>query len=389
MKKIFNHTWLIASLSLLGAFALGACDSDTDSNPVLNEPTSFVLNTPANAANNVYDLGSASTVELTCSQPDYGFPASTTYSVQVALDGTFVEATDATPANYLTLTTTSTTARVAASASELNDALMDLWGTAHPTEIFPDTPIAVYLRLRAQITGSDSRGVAFSNVVELPKVLGAKGAPLTMPSKLFLLNGDQWSQMGKVNGQDEFFTIAYFDDGGNFKFGVKQGTAAVGTMTIATDGGTGAAIADDGTGGQMVQIANKGWYVVDIAVKIISNAYDFTFNFYPPNVYLSGNATGGSWGVADAWKFSVPADGVGVFVSPAMTGAGEVRMHIAVGDYDWWKTEFTLNNNAIFYRGDASVNDSWSQDVGAAYSVAGDAGKQMYIDFTNGTGEIK
>lgn len=78
MKKISNI--LLAVTFALPLFT--ACETDNDSNPILNEPDTFTLNTPAYAANNVYDLKNAQTVELTCSQPDYGFPAATTYTVQ-------------------------------------------------------------------------------------------------------------------------------------------------------------------------------------------------------------------------------------------------------------------------------------------------------------------
>ncbi len=74
-KKISNI--LLAATFTLPLFT--ACETDNDSNPILNEPDTFTLNTPAYAANNVYDLKNAQTVELTCSQPDYGFPAATTY----------------------------------------------------------------------------------------------------------------------------------------------------------------------------------------------------------------------------------------------------------------------------------------------------------------------
>lgn len=40
----------------MGLLALSACEADRDSNPVLNEPDTFVLNVPAFASNNVYDL---------------------------------------------------------------------------------------------------------------------------------------------------------------------------------------------------------------------------------------------------------------------------------------------------------------------------------------------
>ena len=58
----------------MGLLALSACEADRDSNPVLNEPDTFVLNVPAFASNNVYDLKNSESLELTCTQPDYGIP---------------------------------------------------------------------------------------------------------------------------------------------------------------------------------------------------------------------------------------------------------------------------------------------------------------------------
>ena len=53
----------------MGLLALSACEADRDSNPVLNEPDTFVLNVPAFASNNVYDLKNSESLELTCRQP--------------------------------------------------------------------------------------------------------------------------------------------------------------------------------------------------------------------------------------------------------------------------------------------------------------------------------
>ena len=49
----------------MGLLALSACEADRDSNPVLNEPDTFVLNVPAFASNNVYDLKNSESLELT------------------------------------------------------------------------------------------------------------------------------------------------------------------------------------------------------------------------------------------------------------------------------------------------------------------------------------
>lgn len=68
MKKINILTSILVATALLTA-----CEDDRDSNPTIQEPTTFVLNTPANATYNVYDLNQSKNIELTCTQPDYGY----------------------------------------------------------------------------------------------------------------------------------------------------------------------------------------------------------------------------------------------------------------------------------------------------------------------------
>lgn len=64
MKKINILTSILVATALLTA-----CEDDRDSNPTIQEPTTFVLNTPANATYNVYDLNQSKNIELTCTQP--------------------------------------------------------------------------------------------------------------------------------------------------------------------------------------------------------------------------------------------------------------------------------------------------------------------------------
>jgi len=59
MKKITIWASLFLGLSLFTA-----CEDDRDSNPILQDPTAFVLNTPAYSTA-VYDLSKSSSVELT------------------------------------------------------------------------------------------------------------------------------------------------------------------------------------------------------------------------------------------------------------------------------------------------------------------------------------
>ena len=226
MKKISNI--LLAVTFALPLFT--ACETDNDSNPILNEPDTFTLNTPAYTANNVYDLKNAQTVELTCSQPDYGFPAATTYTVQASFEQDFLEATDESKANYTVLESTSPTAKINVDASELNNALLDLWTAVNGEQAeLPTEPVAVYVRLKANITSS-GKGVCFSNVIELPNVLISKStSSLTPPKTMFIvgsmLDADWkvWKPMAGVYGMDgQFYSMIYFDANSEFKFGTKE-----------------------------------------------------------------------------------------------------------------------------------------------------------------------
>ena len=95
-----------------------ACSDDNDENPTVKTPTTFHLNTPALAANGVYDLANSKTIELTCSQPDYGYPAVTKYTVEVA--------TSADMSDVKSMATTFTTAKMEVNATELASLLTDL-----------------------------------------------------------------------------------------------------------------------------------------------------------------------------------------------------------------------------------------------------------------------
>ena len=114
MKKLY----ILASM-LIAAASFSSCVEKEII--VLQEPTKFVLNEPA-YKNNLYDLEASATVELTCSQPDYGFTAATEYAVEVSLTGNFTSAYDAkeNPAgDYFAMAETFTTAKMNVNASLL------------------------------------------------------------------------------------------------------------------------------------------------------------------------------------------------------------------------------------------------------------------------------
>ena len=105
MKKLN----IFASL-LAGVLMFSSCESDRDDNPVFKEPTAFTLNVPA-YVNTIYDLENSTSLELTCSQPDYGYTAPTTYTVEVSTSQDF--------ATFETLASTYTSAKMNVAADEI------------------------------------------------------------------------------------------------------------------------------------------------------------------------------------------------------------------------------------------------------------------------------
>ena len=102
----------ILALAFASMLAFTACEDDNDSNPVVQQPTTFQLNTPA-LAGNLYDLEQTSSISLTCQQPDYGYTAAVMYYTQMSLTNEWKEATsvEADDATYVELDGSFTTCK--------------------------------------------------------------------------------------------------------------------------------------------------------------------------------------------------------------------------------------------------------------------------------------
>jgi DNA gyrase inhibitor GyrI len=393
MKHILNKMMLLPALVL--PFLFASCDEDNGDNPTLDvsQATGFVLNTPAYATNNTYDLASATSVSLTCSQPNYGgVPYMTRYYVQVAIDGAFLN--DTTVA-HKELTTSYTTAQMAADASELNDAVVKLFQEANPDTDFPNDVRPVYIRLRAIIEGTPY-GQCYSNIITLPNVKATYVAPAaTLPTELFVVGSSiqnawsSWKSMAPVYGlAGQFYTMVYFPEGAAFKWGTFnndwRGFDRI--KTINDNAGAGLSAAADG-GGNIV-VSKGGWYVLNFVAEIVGKSIQYTLNVYPGKAYIIGNATP-SWTDADpALEMTAPADASGQWVSPAFTAAAELRAYIKVPGIDWWRTEFTLYKGNLYWRTMDIPND-WATNVGSDYSVTCAPGKKLYVNFDYNTGEVK
>ena len=165
MNKIFKSALLLMAV----AFMFTACSDDRDSNPVLQQPDSFVLNTPA-YANQAIDLANSETVNLTWSQPNYGgFPVAAEYTVEVSATNEWntpytaevADETGETQCDYYAFENIFSSCEAKVSAADLAKALVVICNYADESEIPEEQE--VYARVKANTPGARE---VVSNVVK-------------------------------------------------------------------------------------------------------------------------------------------------------------------------------------------------------------------------------
>ncbi len=381
MKNIIKSL-LLPALALVALPLMTSCESDDDSNPTLKYPTSFVLNTPAYAASNIYDLSNSETVTFTASQPDYGYTAITIYELEVSIQQAFTE--------YTTLETTFTTAKMSVDGVELNNAVVNLYqkanGGADPSGVvFP-----IYIRARAHVSGTDNT-YCYSNIIELSKVVVSYVA--TVPSTVYVAGssihgGSSAKTFAPTYGFDgQFYAMAYLASGSTFFWGDSNEPTNGYSLTTTINDEAGAGLSAGSDGG--IQVGTTGWYVLYLELSVSNNQLYSTLTVHPGSAYVIGEIEGGSWTDADAnWAMTAPADASGQWVSPEFAAGGELRAYIKVPNIDWWRTEFTLYGGNLYWR-TVDIASNWAENVGSAYSVTCTAGQRLYVDFDYDTGEVK
>ena len=384
MKNIIKSALLVVmSLTLMTA-----CSDDNDSNPSIQTPTEFKLNTPA-LVNTPIDLANSSKIMLTCSQPNYGYTASVQYTVQVATDENMTDAVE--------LSETSNSAKVEIDAASLASTLTNIYVQKGKTEADFPMDVKAYFRLKANIVTSNGNVVEgteiLSNVVSLNNIhLLFSLPPVNLPSHVHIVgNFCDWDwaksfDMVQVYGTDNiFWRLVYIDDSG-----IKLNTVAewnkseVGYAGITVSGDCKDDIIDkDGN----IASSNPGWYLVIVTTSVVNREIHYDVQFNKPTIWLIGPAAGSSDYAqeAEGWSFTVPTTKDGDFVSPAFAGSvpggdGDgVRMYVKVPGHDWWHSEFVVLSDKIEYRATG----------GDQARVAGSAGQKVYLNFAKGTGEIK
>lgn len=384
MKNIIKSALLVVmSLTLMTA-----CSDDNDSNPSIQTPTEFKLNTPA-LVNTPIDLANSSKIMLTCSQPNYGYTASVQYTVQVATDENMTDAVE--------LSETSTSAKVAIDAASLASALTNIYVEKGKTEADFPMDVKAYFRLKANIVTSNGNVVEgteiLSNVVSLNNIHLLFSLPaVNLPKNVYVTGSFcdwDWSKsfdMVQVYGtEDTFWRLVYIDDSG-----IKLNTATewngseVGFAGITVSGDCKDEIIDkDGN----IASSKPGWYLVIVTTSVVNREIHYDVQFNKPTIWLIGPAAGSTDYAqeAEGWSFTVPTTKDGDFVSPAFAGSvpggdGDgVRMYVKVPGHDWWHSEFVVLSDKIEYRATG----------GDQARAAGSAGQKVYLNFAKGTGEIK
>ena len=396
MKKIFKFMLLPA---LVLPLLFTSCDDDRDSNPTLDLShlsEGFVLNTPALAENNTYDLKSAKSLKLTCSQPNYGgIPYVVRYYVQVSIDPKFVSDPTAT---HTELATSYKTAEMEVNASEVNDAVVALFQAANPDTSVPEE-MPIYIRLRAvlEITADSNLGETYSNVITLPSVKAAYEAPdAKFTDNLFLIGDgiqtswESWKAIPQVYGlTGNYYGVIYMQAGGEFEWGTENNDYRGYNRLKEINDEAGAGITEGDE--HKIKVANAGWYTLYFKGKITEDKknIDWALTVYKTQVYLIGACIGQSdWGFADDTALTPPDDPSGDWVSPAFTASTELRVSVKVGSLDWYSTEFTVHNGEVFWR-KYDMPNNWAETMGADYSVTTAPGKKLYVNFDTNKAEVR
>ena len=372
MKKIL----LRMLLPVLALVLVTSCEKDIDSNPTFHENTTgFVLNMPANAANNVLDLLTTDQLTFTTSQPDYGgIPLSTNYDVEISFEDFSAEEP------VYKVVTSSTSATIKVSGSRLNDAVITMFQDANEGVTYPSNEVKdLYVRLHANVNGMEL-GSCYSNVIKIQVIATYQAPSITLPENIFIAGssiGEPWKTwkpfVGVYGLEGNYFTVVYIPDGGAFKWGTyAEQWLGYADVNVYNDE-AGAGLSDDGGN---IKVANGGWYTLCFKAKINGEAIDYTLNVYKAAFYITGNANAGGFDTPS--EMTAPTDDSGVWVSPEFAGGGEMRAYTQVGTFDWWRTEFTLFNGELFWRA-VDIPNNWAENVGADYSVTPNAGQKLYL----------
>ena len=197
MKKIFSY----ALMMIATAVAFTSCEDDHDSNPVIETPAEFTINTPS-VGDAVVDLSKSTSVNMTWSQPKFtsmNAPVVAHYQIQVSPDGTFNKeyvdgGDDNEGCDYASLAETYTKCNVDVPTADIAKALEQVKGWDEdqvPSLVNAKIRVRAYVK-NESLSQDIVSEVVSSNTVDLNCV----------PMYVVLLNADpvMWNLIGDCFG---------------------------------------------------------------------------------------------------------------------------------------------------------------------------------------------
>lgn len=204
MKKILSLAlMLISSVAMLTS-----CSTDNDYNPSIKSPTKFTIN-ESPVANQYIKLAADNNVNLTWSQPDYGYNAFATYKVQVGLveNGNVNWFTKDGQPKYLATSYTICNANI--SGEEIAEAICAIDGFKYAEDYIDMGYREIALRIYASINTSvgaeiPSTGILSENYVTF-KHMAVYNA-IKSPGFIYLVgNVTDWQTPNA--GNSEFYSV--------------------------------------------------------------------------------------------------------------------------------------------------------------------------------------
>ena len=170
-----------------------SCNGPEVENPVLNKPTKLILNTPAFQKQYI-DLQNTSTMNLTCSQPEYGFAAAASYFAQVSLTEDFTD--------FIEIDEAYSKCDMDVNAEAIAQAICKLRGVTSEDDYTDEPARTVYFRVRVKIIDYEETEI-LSNVVSCEKVKGYFA--LRLPGYIYLVGEPEgWS--GPTEGNKDHYS---------------------------------------------------------------------------------------------------------------------------------------------------------------------------------------
>lgn len=310
MKKIYQFSVLL----LFGAFALTACEEDRESNPVLTQPTQFVLNDPA--ITGAVDLQKSQSVALTWSQPrpynNFDTPVVPTYKVEISPTNSFNKAYDPNAednsgADFFIMDESYNSGMNV----ELNTETIDRWlvmlnGWADASAVPSVLDLAIRVKAAIVDAGFKEYNPIYSNVVSLkavPYYIELKpAAPIIWYMVGSCIGSASWSNdaNGVGNGLVPMFLVpneqydaatgggmttftGYFPEEGQFKFVLTPGDWNT-QLNYTNVKNPGTFLGDYDGDNHNIAILEKGYYTINLDTKsnvMTINKYEDPVKVYP------------------------------------------------------------------------------------------------------------